>query len=300
MSTIPTVNIADLLDAGVHFGHRTSRWNPKMAPYIYGIRDNIHVIDLRQTSALMKIALNVVKETTKNNGKILFVSTKIQARDIVAEYAEKCGQHYINERWLGGMLTNWGTISRSIKKMESMEQILENQEESETYTKKEILEITRKKDKLLKALGGIRSINGKPDLMIIIDTNKEHLAISEAVKLEIPIVAVVDSNSNPDNITYPVPGNDDAIRSIRLYCSLFAGAVLAGIEEGLAASGVDLGSVSEISGSKDKDFSAVTKLKAAKKVVSKTAEIAQDEQSTGAFEAGLKAEKSDEVSKAKS
>ena len=299
MSTLPVASIADLLDAGVHFGHRTSRWNPKMAPYIYGVRDNIHVIDLRQTAALMKIALNVIKETAKRNGKILFVSTKIQARDIVAECAEKCGQHYINERWLGGMLTNWGTISRSIKKMESMEQILENQEEAETYTKKEILDITRKKDKLLKALGGIRSINGKPDLIIIIDTNKEHLAIAEAVKLNIPIAAIVDSNSNPDHITYPVPGNDDAIRSIRLYCSLFAGAVLTGIEEGLTASGVDIGAVTDISGSKDKDFSAVTKLKASKKVVSKTAEVEQNDQITGAFEAGLQAEKQEDVAKSK-
>lgn len=300
MSTLPAVSIADLLDAGVHFGHRTSRWNPKMAPYIYGVRDNIHVMDLRQTAALMKVALEVIKETARNNGKILFVSTKIQARDIVAEYSEKCGQHYTNERWLGGMLTNWGTISRSIKKLEGLEQTLENQEEAETYTKKEILDITRKKDKLLKALGGIRSINGKPDLIIIIDTNKEHLAIAEATKLNIPIVAVVDSNSNPDHIDYPVPGNDDAIRSIRLYCSLFSSAVLAGIEEGLTASGVDIGAVTDITNtSRDKELSAVTKLKASKKVVSKTAEVEEDDKSTGVFEAGLKAEKLEEPAEKK-
>lgn len=293
MSTLPTISIAELLDAGVHFGHKASRWNPKMAPYIYGVRQSVHVIDLRQTAALMKDALEVVKEITKNNGKILFVSTKIQARDIVAEYAEKCGQYYVNERWLGGTLTNWGTISRSIKKLENLEQIIESQEEDETYTKKEILDITRKKDKLLKALGGIRNIDGKPDLIVIIDTNKEHLAIAEAVKLNIPIVAIVDTNSNPDHINYPVPGNDDAIRSIRLYCSLFASAVLAGIEEGLTASGVDLGSVADIDGSnKDKDFTAVTKLKAAKKVVSQAAKIVEeDQEATESFKAGLMAEK---------
>lgn len=264
MSKVNTVNVRELLDAGVHFGHKTSRWNPKMAPYIYGIRDDIHVIDLQQTAALMQVALNVIYETAKKNGKILFVSTKVQASDIVAEYAAKCGQYYVNHRWLGGMLTNWGTISESIKKLDNLEKILENEEEYSVYTKKEILDMTHKKDKLLRSLGGIRQINTKPNLLVIIDTNKEHLAIQEAVKLGIPIVAIVDTNSNPDNIDYPIPGNDDAIRSIRLYCSLFADAVLVGIEEALAASGVDLGSVTNHE-ENTKNIKGISKLKPTKK-----------------------------------
>ena len=264
MSKVNTVNVRELLDAGVHFGHKTSRWNPKMAPYIYGIRDDVHVIDLQQTAALIQVALNVIYETAKKNGKILFVSTKVQASDVIAEYAEKCGQYYVNHRWLGGMLTNWGTISESIKKLDHLEKILGNEEEYSVYTKKEILEMTRKKDKLLRSLGGIRNINTKPNLLVIIDTNKEHLAIQEAVKLGIPIVAIVDTNSDPDNIDYPVPGNDDAIRSIRLYCSLFADAVLAGIEEALTASGVDLGSVAAPD-EKSNNIKGISKLKTTKK-----------------------------------
>ncbi len=264
MSKVNTVNVRELLDAGVHFGHKTSRWNPKMAPYIYGIRDDVHVIDLQQTAALIQVALNVIYETAKKNGKILFVSTKVQASDVIAEYAEKCGQYYVNHRWLGGMLTNWGTISESIKKLDHLEKILGNEEEYSVYTKKEILEMTRKKDKLLRSLGGIRNINTKPNLLVIIDTNKEHLAIQEAVKLGIPIVAIVDTNSDPDNIDYPVPGNDDAIRSIRLYCSLFADAVLAGIEEALTASGVDIGSVAAPD-EKSSNIKGVSKLKTTKK-----------------------------------
>jgi small subunit ribosomal protein S2 len=270
MSKLKPVNIRDLLDAGVHFGHKTSRWNPKMAPYIYGVRDDIHVIDLQQTAALMQMALNIIYETVKKNGKILFVSTKIQASDIVAEYAEKCGQYYVNHRWLGGMLTNWGTISKSIKKLDNLEKILESEEEAAGYTKKELLEMTRKKDKLLKSLGGIRNIDTKPNLLVVIDTNKEHLAIQEAIKLGIPIIAIVDTNSNPDNIDHPIPGNDDAIRSIRFYCSVFADAALAGVEEALVASGVDLGKLADHE-EKDKTIKGITKLKPTKKF-SKTSE----------------------------
>jgi len=258
------VDIRELLDAGVHFGHKTSRWNPKMAPYIYGIRDDVHVIDLQQTVVLMQNALNVIYETVKKNGKVLFVSTKIQASDIVAEYAEKCGQYYVNHRWLGGMLTNWGTISGSIKKLDALEKILETEEEYAVYTKKEILEMTRKKDKLLKSLGGIRNIGTKPNLIVVIDTNKEHLAIQEALKLGVPIAAIVDTNSNPDNIDYPIPGNDDAIRSIRLYCSLFADAALAGVEEALVASGVDIGAMTDHE-EKNRAIKNVSKLKQTKK-----------------------------------
>ncbi len=283
MSKIKEVNIRDLLDAGVHFGHKTSRWNPKMAPYIYGARDDIHVIDLQHTAALMHRALNIIFETVKKNGKILFVSTKIQASEVIAEYAEKCGQYYVNHRWLGGMLTNWGTISKSIKKLDNLEKILENEEECSGYTKKEILDMTRKKDKLLRSLGGIRHIDSKPNLLVVIDTNKEHLAIQEAVKLGIPIIAIVDTNSNPDNIDHPIPGNDDAIRSIKLYCNLFADAVLAGIEESLIASGVDLGSI-ENPGEKNKNIKNIAKLKSTKKF-SKTSEIVNEE--TTEFERAL-------------
>lgn len=265
MSNLPKVSVTELLDAGIHFGHKTSRWNPKMAPYIYGVRDNIHIIDLQQTVPLLELALKKIYETVKNNGKVLFVSSKVQATDLIAEYAEKCGQFYVNNRWLGGMLTNWGTISKSIKKLDSIEKILEDEDLHAEYTKKEVLDFTRKKEKLLKSLAGIRKIGGRPDLLVIIDTNKEHLAISEAVKLGVPIVAVVDSNSNPDRIDYPIPGNDDAIRSIKLYCSLFAEAALAGIQDALADSGVDIGVAKKVT-KENKNFDGVKKLEKTAKV----------------------------------
>lgn len=264
MSNLPKVSVTDLLDAGIHFGHKTSRWNPKMAPYIYGVRDNIHIIDLQQTAPLVQIALNKIYETVKNNGKVLFVGSKVQAADLVAEYAEKCGQFYINHRWLGGMLTNWSTISKSIKKLDAIEKILENEEQIEKYTKKEVLDLTRSRDKLLRSFSGIRNIGGKPDLIVVIDTNKEHLAISEATKLSIPLVAVVDTNSNPDGISFPIPGNDDAIRAIRLYCKLFSEAALAGIQDALKNSGVDVGASAE--GKKDATLEGVTKLKTSERV----------------------------------
>ncbi len=268
MSKLPHVAISDLLDAGVHFGHKASRWNPKMAPYIYGIRDDVHIVDLQQTSGLMKHALKAVYEVVKNNGKVLFVGTKVQASSIVSEYALKCGQFYINHRWLGGMLTNWNTITRSIKKLEMLEKILADEESVLTYTKKELLEISRKCEKLEKSLGGIRTLGGKPDLLFIIDTNKEHLAIKEAQKLNIPICAIVDTNSDPDGIDYIIPGNDDAIRSIKLYCQLVSDTALAAIEAGLVASGVDVGA---FAGAKSDERLAaakkVTKIKSANKKV---------------------------------
>jgi small subunit ribosomal protein S2 len=291
MSKLPIVTITELLEAGVHFGHKARRWNPKMAPYIYGIRNDIHVIDLRQTSALLQVALNVIYEIVKKNGKVLFVSTKIQASDIIAEYAEKCGQYYVNHRWLGGMLTNWKTVSKSIKTLDNLEKILNNEEEVENYTKKEVLDLSRKRDKLLKSLGGIRNIGGQPSLIVVIDTIKEHIAIEEAKKLNIPIIAVVDTNSDPDKINYPIPGNDDAIRSIRMYCNLFAQAALAGIEEALSASGVDIGAATEHH-VQDKDtLEGVTKLKTTKKL-SKTLEIAEEEiaEDTEEFETALQSE----------
>lgn len=266
MSKLPKVSISELLDAGIHFGHKAARWNPKMAPYIYGVRDDVHIIDLQHTAVLMQVAMKKIYEVVKDNGKILFVGTKIQATDIIAEAATKCGQFYVNHRWLGGTLTNWGTVSKSIKTLEDMEKILADEETVESFTKKEILEISRKKDKLLRAFAGIRGMGGKPDLLVVIDTNKEHLSIKESLKLHIPIIAIVDTNSDPDNITYPVPGNDDAIRSIRLYADYFSRAALLGLEESLAASGVDLGEVTNIADKDQHSASKVTKLKTAKKV----------------------------------
>ena len=266
MSKLPKISISDLLDAGIHFGHKAARWNPKMAPYIYGVRDDVHIIDLQHTAVLMQIAMKKIYEVVKANGKVLFVGTKIQASDIIAEYAAQCGQYYVNHRWLGGTLTNWGTVSKSIKTLEEFEKTLADEETIEDYTKKEILETSRKKDKLLRAFAGIRNMGGKPDLLVVIDTNKEHLAVKEALKLNIPIIAVVDTNSDPDNITYPVPGNDDAIRSIRLYADYFSRAALLGIEESLAASGVDLGEVANISAKDLHSTSKVTKLQTTAKV----------------------------------
>ena len=215
---IPNVTIQQLLEAGVHLGHKTLRWNPKMKKYIFGKRDSIHIIDLTQTLELTKIALEQVYNTIANNGKILFVSTKKQASEAIAEVAKETDQYFVNYRWLGGMLTNWGTISGSIKKMKKYEADLVA--ENRGFTKKELLKMSVKKDKLERSLGGIAEMKKTPDLVFIIDTNYESLAIAESVKLGIPIIAILDTNSNPDNIDYPIPGNDDARRSIDLYCSL--------------------------------------------------------------------------------
>jgi small subunit ribosomal protein S2 len=291
MSKLPSISISALLDAGVHFGHKAARWNPKMAPYIYGIRNDIHIIDLQNTAVLMQVAMKQIFETIKNNGRVLFVGTKVQASDLISECAEKCGQYYINHRWLGGTLTNWGTVSKSIKKLEEYEQTLADTETLESYTKKEILEITRKKDKLFRAFSGIRNMGGRPDLIVIIDTNKEHLAIEEAQKLHIPIIAITDTNSDPDPITYPIPGNDDAIRSIKLYTDLFANAALAGIAESLTASGVDLGS--SLNGVENTSDSQVKKINTTKKV-SKAA-TTKTNAGTEEFEEALKKEEKAEA-----
>ena len=215
---IPNVTIQQLLEAGVHLGHKTLRWNPKMKKYIFGKRDSIHIMDLTQTLDLTKVALEKIYTTIANNGKILFVSTKKQASEAIAEVAKETDQYFVNYRWLGGMLTNWGTISGSIKKMKKYESDLVS--ENRGFTKKELLKMSVKKDKLERSLGGIAEMKKTPDLVFIIDTNYESLAIAESVKLGIPIIAILDSNSNPDNIDYPIPGNDDARRSIDLYCNL--------------------------------------------------------------------------------
>ena len=221
---IPSLTIQQLLEAGVHLGHKTLRWNPKMKKYIFGKRDSIHIIDLTQTLELTNVALEKIYSTIANNGKILFVSTKKQASEAIAEVAKETGQYFVNYRWLGGMLTNWGTISGSIKKMKQYEMNLTS--ENRGFTKKELLKMSVKKDKLERSLGGIAEMKKTPDLVFVIDTNYESLAIKESIKLGIPIIAILDTNSNPEGINYPIPGNDDARRSIDLYCNLIKETIL--------------------------------------------------------------------------
>ena len=234
-----------LLEAGVHFGHNTRRWNPKMEPYIFGVRNNVHIIDLQQTVPMLHAALAAVRETTARGGRVLFVGTKRQASEIVSEASGRCGQYFVNHRWLGGMLTNWKTITASIKRLHELEEMLGSTETTEGFTKKELLNLTRERDKLDRSLGGIKEMGGLPDMLFVIDTNKEELAVAEAAKLGIPVIAVIDSNSDPQNITFPIPGNDDAIRSIALYCELVAGAVLDGLQQEAITGGADIGESEE-------------------------------------------------------
>ncbi|MGH7119399.1 MAG: 30S ribosomal protein S2 [Acetobacteraceae bacterium] len=241
---MPEFTLRQLLEAGVHFGHHTRRWNPRMGPYLYGVRNQVHIIDLEQTMPLLSRALNAVRDVTAGGGRVLFVGTKRAAAEYVAEAAKRCGQYYVNHRWLGGTLTNWKTITGSIKRLRQIDEVLGG--EGHGQTKKELLELTRDRDKLERALGGIKEMGGLPDILFVIDTNKEKLAIEEAGKLRIPVVAVLDSNSDPVGVTYPIPGNDDAIRAINLYCDLVAGAVLDGISAELAASGADPGAIEEL------------------------------------------------------
>ena len=215
---IPNVTIQQLLEAGVHLGHKTLRWNPKMKKYIFGKRDSIHIIDLTQTLELITVALEKIYKVTSENGKVLFISTKKQASEAIADLAKETDQYYVNYRWLGGMLTNWGTISNSIKKLKKLNVDLVS--ENRGFTKKELLKMSAQRDKLQKSLGGISEMNKIPDLVVVIDTNYESLAIKESIKLGIPIIAILDTNSNPEGINYPIPGNDDARRSIDLYCNL--------------------------------------------------------------------------------
>ncbi len=221
---IPNITIEQLLEAGVHLGHKTLRWNPKMKKYIFGRRDTIHIIDLTQTVELIKKALEKVYETISSRGNILFVSTKKQAAENIAQLAKDTNQYYVNHRWLGGMLTNWGTISNSIKKLDELNKNLVS--ENRGFTKKELLKMSTQRDKLQRSLGGIKDMKKTPDLIFVIDTNYESLAIKEAIKLNIPIIAILDTNSNPENIDYPIPGNDDARRSIELYCNLIKETIL--------------------------------------------------------------------------
>jgi small subunit ribosomal protein S2 len=236
---LPSFSMRQLLEAGVHFGHRTRRWNPKMAPYLFGIRNGIHIIDLQQTVPMLHRAMAAVREAVSGGGRVLFVGTKRQAAGTVAEAAQRCGQYFVNHRWLGGMMTNWRTISNSIKRLRDLDEKLS--ESAVGLTKKELLRLTRERDKLHRALGGIKDMGGLPDILFVIDTNKESIAVAEAKKLGIPVIGVVDSNSDPDGIDYPIPGNDDAIRAIGIYCDLVVGSVIDGIQAEMVAAGVDVG-----------------------------------------------------------
>ena len=236
---LPEFSMRTLLEAGAHFGHQTHRWNPKMERYIFGSRSNIHIIDLSQSIPLLHQALVAVRDVAAKGGRVLFVGTKRQASDPVAEAAKRCAQYYMNNRWLGGTLTNWKTVSGSIQRLRELDALLETG--GEGRQKKELLTLTRERDKLELSLGGIKDMGGLPDIMFVIDTNKESIAILEARKLNIPVIAILDTNCDPDGITYPIPGNDDAARAIQTYCDLIADAVLDGLAAGQSASGVDIG-----------------------------------------------------------
>ena len=241
---LPDFSMRQLLEAGVHFGHQTHRWNPKMGPYIYGARNNIHIIDLAQTVPMLFRALQTISDTVAKGGRILFVGTKRQASEVVADAAKRSAQYYVNSRWLGGMLTNWKTMSKSIERLRNLDQMLA--EGAQGLTKKERLSLTREREKLERALGGIKDMGGIPDLIFVIDTNKESIAIAEALRLNIPVAAIVDTNSDPDGITFPIPGNDDAGRAVALYCDLVARAALEGISRGQGDSGVDIGAAEDV------------------------------------------------------
>ena len=241
LMALPVFSMRQLIEAGCHFGHNTRRWNPKMERFIFGDRDGVHILDLQQTVPLVHRAMEAVRDVVANGGRVLFVGTKRQGQDLIQEYAERCGQYFINHRWLGGTLTNWKTISNSIKRLKDLEERLANDDLLHGLTKKETLNLHRERDKLHRALGGIKDMGDLPDIMFVVDTNREDIAIAEAKILDIPVAAILDSNSDPDGITYPIPGNDDAIRSIRMYCELISGAVLDGIQKEMTAAGVDVG-----------------------------------------------------------
>ncbi|MFN4037939.1 MAG: 30S ribosomal protein S2 [Erythrobacter sp.] len=237
----PVVTMQQLIEAGAHFGHQTHRWNPRMKPYIFGARNGVHIIDLSQTVPLFARALDFVEATVRSGGKVLFVGTKRQAQEPIAQAARAAGQHFVNHRWLGGMLTNWKTISGSIRRLKSLEEQLSG--DTSGLTKKEVLQLTREREKLEMSLGGIRDMGGIPDVMFVIDANKEDLAIKEAAVLGIPVIAILDTNVDPSNIAFPVPGNDDASRAVQLYCQAVCDAALAGRGGRMADSGADIGAM---------------------------------------------------------
>ena len=241
--TLPTFTMRQLLECGVHYGHVTRRWNPKMENYIFGIRQGIHILDLQQTVPLLYRAMQTVSTIVAGGGRVLLVGTKRQASLPIEEAAKRCGQYYVNHRWLGGMMTNWHTISNSIKRLRGLDESLGG--ENIGLTKKELLKLTRERDKLERALGGIKEMGGLPDVLFVIDTNKEAIAVAEANKLGIPVIGIIDSNSDPRGIEHPIPGNDDSIRAITLYCDLIASSILSGIQDEFAHSAEDLGELEE-------------------------------------------------------
>ena len=241
---LPTFTMRQMLEAGVHFGHSTRRWNPRMEPYIFGERNKIHILDLQQTMPMFNAALKAVSDVASRGGRVLFVGTKRAAAEKIAETARNCGQYYVNHRWLGGMLTNWSTVSQSIRRLRDLEARMESGEINQ-LTKKEILQLTREQEKLERTLGGIKEMGGLPDLIFVLDTNKEAIAVQEANRLGIPVIAVVDSNANPDGVDYLVPGNDDAMRAITFYCELVQAAVLDGLQTEMTQSGGDAGEAAE-------------------------------------------------------
>jgi small subunit ribosomal protein S2 len=240
---MPSFTMRQLLESGVHYGHHTRRWNPKMSPYIFGIRNGVHILDLQQTVPMLHHAMEAIRNTVANGGRVLFVGTKAQASEKIKESAKRCGQYYINHRWLGGAMTNWKTINQSITHMKEIEERLND---TSGLTKKERLDLERQFTKLELAIGGIREMGGVPDILFVIDTNKEAIAIQEANRLNIPVVAILDSNSNPEGVAYPIPGNDDALRAIGLYCDLISGAILDGLQAEMASAGIDLGASTEV------------------------------------------------------
>ena len=237
---LPTFTMREMLEAGVHFGHSTRRWNPKMEQFIFGARNKTHILDLQQTMPMFHQALQALSDVTSRGGRVLFVGTKRAAAEKIAETARNCGQYYVNHRWLGGMLTNWSTVSQSIRRLRDLEARFESGEINQ-LTKKETLQLTREQEKLERTLGGIKEMGGIPDMLFILDTNKEAIAVQEANRLGIPVVAVVDSNASPDGVDYIVPGNDDAMRAITFYCELVQAAVLDGLQTELMKSGGDAG-----------------------------------------------------------
>lgn len=241
---IPEFTMRQLLEAGVHFGHHTRRWNPKMRQYIFGVRNGVHILDLQQTTPMLETALKEIRNIVSRGGRVLFVGTKRQAQETIAEAASRCGQYYVNHRWLGGMMTNWKTITASINRLRDLQDILSGDQGG--YTKKELLMMTRERDKLVQTIGGIKDMGGQPDALFVIDTNMEDIAIKEANKLGIPVFAVVDSNGSLEGVDYVIPGNDDALRAIDLYCELVVGAVLDGLQAELASTGKDMGAAIDV------------------------------------------------------
>jgi small subunit ribosomal protein S2 len=273
---MPEFSMRQLLESGVHFGHHTRRWNPKMKPFIFGVRNGVHILDLQQTVPMLDTALRQLRDISSKGGRILFVGTKRQAQDKVKEAAKRCGQYYVNHRWLGGMLTNWKTISNSIARLRELEDLLSG--EAKGLTKKELLMLSRERDKLELSIGGIKEMGGQPDALFIIDTNKEELAVKEANKLGIPVFAIIDTNCDPWGIDYPVPGNDDALRAIDLYLELVSAAILDGLQAEMAAIGKDIGAAEEV------------KVEVPEEKVEETAETLEEPENVEKLESNAKSE----------